>query len=349
MNRLLFSILCTSLWLVGCQKEDNSGTTTPCVQQTTLPDSIGKWRLDTFDLPKNERYNKDIFFVSDSTGFLLKDYYALFKTANGGKTWTQLQGFSNNEIAEESYFINEKVGFVSVFGRPTARLLTTTDGGTTWENRIYNLNGTFNNIHFFDDKRGIALISALYGSALITNIYQTTDQAKTWTPVRLPDSLSHKKALQFVNAQTGFCVINSNNADFLIKTTDGGSNWRGIGNLPQVFTQMKFMDEQNGIATTTTQVYMTNDGGLTWTARTDITGYPNVLFAKSPTDLLAAVSTIQCDFKDYATYQGQLMSMENGIWQKAKNVTNLEVNYPFFVNTNLGFGVWKDKLLRFKR
>ena len=150
MNRLLSFILAILFMASSCRKYEiveQNAPHKPCILQFELPDSVGKWRIDTFPLPKNDRYNKDIFFVNENVGFLLKDYHTLFKTSDGGKTWAQINSFSNYESAEEVYFINENIGFVSVFGRPNARLLTTIDGGRTWENRIFPMNGTVQNIH----------------------------------------------------------------------------------------------------------------------------------------------------------------------------------------------------------
>ncbi len=109
MNRFLFFALCILL-LSSCRDNLIKGDVTPskpCIWQTDLPDTVGSWHVDTFSLPKNDRYNKDLFFLNENVGFLLKDYYSLFKTTNGGLSWTKIGDIKDSDITEETYFINE--------------------------------------------------------------------------------------------------------------------------------------------------------------------------------------------------------------------------------------------------
>ena len=228
MNRLLSFILAILFMASSCRKYEiveQNAPHKPCILQFELPDSVGKWRIDTFPLPKNDRYNKDIFFVNENVGFLLKDYHTLFKTSDGGKTWAQINSFSNYESAEEVYFINENIGFVSVFGRPNARLLTTIDGGRTWENRIFPMNGTVQNIHFMDNTHGFALVTGFKTqNTLTTALFETKNQGRTWEEIPVSDSIASRGELQFLDDKKAFLIASKGNyKDYLLKSNDGGA------------------------------------------------------------------------------------------------------------------------------
>ena len=354
MNRYLLYILGVVLLTSSCRKNvfiENGGQSTPCVYQLNLPDSVGQWRIDTFSLPTNDRYNKDIFFLNENVGFLLKDYYSLFKTTDGGKTWAKISSFYDYEITYQVYFINENVGFVSVFGRPNARLLTTIDGGLTWENRILPIQGTLSHIQFTDEFHGFALHFGFKNpNQSIVSLYETKNQGRTWAEVKMNDTLSTDRlGLQFLDDKKAFTIAMKNNKNYLLKSLDGGLTWKVLGNLPENIFEFKFTDEQNGILTTFKTCFTTTDGGLTWKEKTDIQGFTRLLFAGSVTDFLLNLETIQCNYGDYGHYQSQFLSIENNDIKRTQNVTFLNPRLSFFPNKKLGYVVEDNKLLRFTR
>jgi photosystem II stability/assembly factor-like uncharacterized protein len=352
MNRFFLFAL-SFIVVTSCRShlDEPTSPAIPCVFQFNLPDTVGSWHIDTFPLPKNDRYNQDIFFLNNRVGFLLKDYYSLFKTKDGGTTWTQINSFKDPEITDKAYFINENVGFVSVFGRPNARLLVTTDGGLSWENRIYPFLGSIKNIHFIDSLNGLALSSAFENNNLTISLIQTKNQGKTWEKVALTDSLSadYGFILQFLDDKKLFATAQKNNQEYLIKSIDGGLIWKALGNIPKFTTAIKFLDEQNGFLTTISHCYTTVDGGLTWQEKTDIIGFPKLLYINNLDDVLLSLETIQCSHGDYADYQAEFLSLENKFILGSKKVTNLRLRTSFFVSNKLGFVVSGDKLLRFTR
>lgn len=75
-------------------------------------------------------------FVDARTGFLLDTSGRVWRTANGGKSWTELPGVGTNGARGMS-FMSAKDGYlvISTFGdvrSPTGFLLRTDDGGATW-------------------------------------------------------------------------------------------------------------------------------------------------------------------------------------------------------------------------
>lgn len=79
---------------------------------------------------------RKVDFTDARTGFLLDGSGRLWRTANGGKAWTELPGVGTN-AARGMSFSSAKSGYlvVSTFGdvrTPTGFLLRTDDGGATW-------------------------------------------------------------------------------------------------------------------------------------------------------------------------------------------------------------------------
>jgi len=68
-----------------------------------------------------------VYFVNDSTGFVVGGNGRIFGTTNGGATWTQqTSGVTTNLLSV--YFTDANNGYISEYGR----ILRTTNGGQTW-------------------------------------------------------------------------------------------------------------------------------------------------------------------------------------------------------------------------
>jgi len=79
---------------------------------------------------------RNVDFVDATHGFLLDAAGRLWRTANGGKAWTELPGVGTNGARGMSFSSTQK-GYlvISSFGdvrQPTGFLLRTDDGGATW-------------------------------------------------------------------------------------------------------------------------------------------------------------------------------------------------------------------------
>jgi photosystem II stability/assembly factor-like uncharacterized protein len=85
-------------------------------------------------LPPNAGLNfNNISFSSNTTGYISKDdNYAVYKTTNGGNTWTKMNDTAASPVlASDLYFINDSTGFAST--KYTYNVLKTTNNGVTWE------------------------------------------------------------------------------------------------------------------------------------------------------------------------------------------------------------------------
>ncbi len=167
---------------------------------------------------------KDLYFVDNSTGFLVTEEEGVFKTIDGGSTWDRCYGAEllfytvsgnsggiANSIPEEVSFSDNDNGIISMTYGPNGRLyLVTNNGGVTWN--FNYLSFKVKNIIFpeKDNKTG-------YGS-----------------------------------------TYNS-----IVKTKDGGLTWEVIAK-DLIIPQFSFYDINNGVYCNEGKIYITSDGGATF-------------------------------------------------------------------------------------
>ncbi len=120
-------------------------------------------------------------------------------------------------------------------------------------------------------------------------VIKTTDGGDTWEQI-VPDGIPWLNGLSFPEINTGYaCGLDG----YLIKTTNGGSTWdtlfvqSGISRIMDV----EFRDADHGIVATLSQgVFVTEDGGQTWTAATGYTTPFNMVAYASDTILIGVGS-----------------------------------------------------------
>lgn len=182
----------------------------------------------------NDNYLQDVFCINATTAYAVG--FKLWKTIDGGITWTIVHDFSSNTNSELSFF-NESTGWVigESFG-----LLKTTNGGVTWQDVNFQsaISGRVSSMQLADNNRGYIITSD--GAA------KTTDAGISWT--RIYDNyLFAYRNIQFINESTGYIT----DGRFILKTTDGGTSWQKVVRLGQdSFYEVHFTDANHGWAGT---------------------------------------------------------------------------------------------------
>lgn len=151
---------------------------------------------------------------------------------NANCQWSQMTSpYSGNLLSIK--FIDQNIGFI---GCNTA-ILTTTDGGQTWESTIAS-DFSINCFAFPSSSVG-------YYGANNNVVRKTTDQGANWTLLNPNISPFGIFSMSFLSTTTGYAVGNGGNVR---RTTNGGSNWTTITTgTSNDFTGVHFFDLNTGV------------------------------------------------------------------------------------------------------
>jgi photosystem II stability/assembly factor-like uncharacterized protein len=184
----------------------------------------------------------------------------LYRTANGGRTWTRVRLRWVGGINDVS-FATASAGWVTM----NHLILCTTDGGLRWVVQR-RLTGSVK-------ARGVQALSARRAwVAARTTLLHTSDGGATWTRLRISGA-TDLSVVHFTNVSDGWAGSGAydNASGALLHTTDGGLHWQVQLSGPSI-SVLSFTDSQNGWATAESAaglvVYHTIDGGAHWLQQT---------------------------------------------------------------------------------
>ena len=238
----------------------------------------------------------DVVFSSASAGVVVGQQGQVYRTANGGTTWS-FYDLGTTEILKTVYFADVNRGFIlgnnmyqttnsgatwvisagpgmpmegiyfvdnqrgTVVGA-NGSVFRTTNGGGSWLPQTINASNTLRSVWFTSETKGI-----IAGEAGI--ILQTTDGGSSWT--RIPSgTLQDLNSIFFLNATIGF-VAGGNGT--ILRTTDGGVNWFPtlVESTAVSLLKVRMIDALNGFAfgnstnvANPIEFFRTSDGGITW-------------------------------------------------------------------------------------
>jgi len=152
-----------------------------------------------------------ILFLNSNTGFIGANYGKIFRTTDSGNTW-EIYLTGTNSVIQYMSFINISTGFIST---TNGEIYKTTNTGTNWS-LIKNFNAQFyEDIHFFDENKGL-ISKSIYG---VNDILMTTNGGIDWNSVFVP--ACELRDFYFIDQNTGYVSGTSK----IYKTINGGQNW----------------------------------------------------------------------------------------------------------------------------
>ena len=198
-----------------------------------------------------------LFFVDENTGYLTGN--DIFKTTDGGEHWNVLPEPSFFDIYpcvnfDDPFFLDANNGFViysvCVEGESTRGLISTADGGATWEK--INFEYPINSFFFTSITTGFVGVNTyLQDSTEITKLYKTEDAGSTWREVYAISTQGYYNAgptIQFSDAFNGYALwYGVGNGDFeswerIFLTTDGGESWKESISNSEIFSMAVIPD-----------------------------------------------------------------------------------------------------------
>lgn len=245
---------------------------------TTVNGGI-EW-ISIYSFPKNF-YPSFISFTDLTHGFVLgtddTNNEVLYKTKDGGKSWSRLENNSFNlQGASVIYFrffdINN--GMVTVRASSGLIFYKTQDGGESWQ--IFNQTPAkdVNALSFTSVNTGWCVSTSLKDTYSL-DLSEITD-SKPWQSLGLIDSNMWPYGIDFLTKNMGFLVVQQPpfKEDCLMKllfTSDGGKTWLArqfpkdfkIDTIRNQFP-LQFTDKDHGWLLSRYGLLTTKDGGNTW-------------------------------------------------------------------------------------
>jgi len=169
--------------------------------------------------------------INDSVGYIIgtrnqydyqNEYGVILKTFNGGTDWIGISPQnSEKRIYEICHFFDSQIGIVTGYLRDSdttqqSVILTTDNGGMTWEETVV---AEFDNIvavQFIDDSTGF--FSAKKSDQDSCSLYKTTDRLRSWSLINQSNNI---RSFFYLNLNLT-CAVGG---DGIMKSTDGGKTW----------------------------------------------------------------------------------------------------------------------------
>ena len=233
---------------------------------------------------------RKLFMVDAANGWAIGDAYVL-RTYDGGASWYNVTAPGVTSV-RSAFFQSSSWGWVLT---PDS-IYRTADGGASWTQHNVPFSGGY--IQFLDDANGFVLSGELSGMHKhAVSLYQTSDGGATWTlkyaidPSQPNNSLpfsGQKNGMAFRDMSTGWIsgYVPSPGSVYLYKTTNGGVTWSqqpialpsGYDSADINTTAPAFFGLYDGIlpvwatggAGNAMFIYVTHDGGATWTHSSSI-------------------------------------------------------------------------------
>jgi photosystem II stability/assembly factor-like uncharacterized protein len=202
----------------------------------------------------------------------LQGFNSIFKTENGGQSWSEFIRPSYCEVI--SMIDKDKIWFTNF---ESAEIWATTNGGNTWVLQFYNpeLTQFMNYIEMFDSLNGVAMGDAPANDKPALFL-RTTDGGENWISMNSDELIGLLsgdlwRRVDFVNINVGYFYSTGDSLQKLYKTTNGGNDWTVMADTFACRT-IKFYDENLGIiygahlvdSVCVPQMYRTKDGGQNW-------------------------------------------------------------------------------------
>jgi photosystem II stability/assembly factor-like uncharacterized protein len=267
----------------------------------------------------------DLYFVNDQEGWIIGDKGQLFKTTNGGISWT-LQSLNSDVNLKSIFFTSSQNGWIA--GEQGA-LFSTTNGGTTWSKVVIpGVSGTLTSISFFSATHG--WICGYQGT-----IIATTNGGATWNV----QNSGGTGNLHSIHALSQTNVVATGATWDYVVTTDGGNNWTYTeGFAPENHHSIFFSDAANGVLVGDFgKIQYSDDGGIFWN---------NAI--SNPLSAVSFLSVTMFQQKAWAVgASGAIVFSNDGgaNWIQQNSGTNVTLRSVFAVNDQVLFALGDEGVI----
>jgi len=187
-----------------------------------------------------------VCFIDEQTGFTCGEDGVVFRTENGGNSWS-LMPLLTNSILRHIEFISHEMGWIT-----GGHVLFTSDAGRNWT--VQQASGV---------SASHPTAATGYTAGAFGNIFRTSNYGEDWSEISsgFHDEI---KDMYFLDERRGWAAENSLPDRHILFTDDGGENWLAIDTNNYLFYAICFTDELHGWAVGLNHIFSTSDGGHNW-------------------------------------------------------------------------------------
>ena len=256
-----------------------------------------------------------VWFVNADTGYVGKTTsFGMYKTDNGGLTWSQNFGFFPTSCYS-IHFVNDTMGWAGSYGNAIFR---TVNGGQLWAMQ--------QNPNLSEPIRAIAFADSVRGVAIGNNYLYRTSNATTWSGTFYSGNFRGAAI-----SPTGNAIV-TNNIGGIRQSSTYGLNLveRNVETGYSVFRRVKFLTNTTGwVGGDDGKILRTTNSGETWSTMTNVPyySYANDMAALSVNKVILATS------------EGTLVSTTNAGSSFTETVldASIQLNCIHFPNSSTGY------------
>ncbi len=197
-----------------------------------------------------------VYFVNSNTGIITAYSPVIYRSIDGGITWSQYLYSNTNVWFWGIDFINESTGWVigySLNSPYSNTILRTSNGGANWIEQYTGI-GQIREVFF---------INTLTGFVSGDSFYKTTNAGTNWI-VSNPPGYNTGLGLFFWDQNTGWVGGGSSSVNTIISTTNSGTSWYSQLPVNGHLYDIHFFNSQTGFAAGPNGIIKTTNSGINW-------------------------------------------------------------------------------------
>lgn len=234
----------------------------------------------------------DVESVNADVSYVVGDNGKMFKTTNGGLSWSPVTSGSVFSIYDAE-FLTEQLGWVCGNG---GMVMKTSTGGNVWSQQSLGSSIELYEINFLGSLVGV--VAGQNTSTFEAVLFFTSDGGNIWTPLTAPSGMENIIDIEFISTTTGYVLDEYG----LYYTTNGGLNWTPVS-VPASYAMfcIEMFDAAHGwISGAEGSVFYTSNGGADWIPQT------------TPcTSMLKSISIVDVNTAFICGYNGTIISTTN--------------------------------------